>query len=174
MTEDDLVTIAEAAKALGIDQRQVRRYAGQVRTEDRTPTDIRPVRVRLSSVRVLIKRIPPSHRVHIDRSSGKDKVSASTQLSGQVSADPRDIELITIKIELAAAQREAALLRHTMEVLEQSNRDLRRMLPPAPDPVATPGEVVSAPPTAAVPIETSTDTQPTRRPWWAWRRRGKA
>jgi hypothetical protein len=47
---EELVTVAEAARALGIDARQVRRYAAGLGHSDRTPAGQSPVRVRVSAV----------------------------------------------------------------------------------------------------------------------------
>lgn len=50
---EPLLTIAHAARRLGVDPKQVRRYADKLTGQDRTPIGQSPVRVRLSAVQAL-------------------------------------------------------------------------------------------------------------------------
>lgn len=72
MSDDsEWVTIAEAARRLEIDPRQVRRYADKLRgTQDRTPSDTSPVRVRMRAIEAL-------------RNGFSVKLSTEDTLSGQ-------------------------------------------------------------------------------------------
>ncbi len=50
---EPLLTVAHAARRLGVDPKQVRRYADKLTGQDRTPVGQSPVRVRLSAVQAL-------------------------------------------------------------------------------------------------------------------------
>lgn len=50
---EPLLTVAHAARRLGVDPKQVRRYADKLTRQDRTPIGQSPVRVRLSAVQAL-------------------------------------------------------------------------------------------------------------------------
>ena len=61
MPEEEFVTVSEAARALGLSERQVRRYAGRLAESDRPTPDATtgpsPARVRLSALALLAGKV---------------------------------------------------------------------------------------------------------------------
>lgn len=68
--DEGFVTVAEAAQAMGIDPRQVRRYADRLSETDRTPNGQRPLRVRLSVL--LSYRSSNTESAKLDKKDQKD------------------------------------------------------------------------------------------------------
>lgn len=192
MTEDvdaGFVTIRQAAEALGLSERSIRRHVrhltGTVPAAVRQESGRSPARVRLDAL-----------AARIDDTRTQATVPAGVRhLTGTVPASESAAitnEVAELRARVEGLQTQVEQYQHTQQILERqitertvAESELRRLLlksmmalPPAPDPVTTPVEVVSAPPVDAGLIETTTDTQqdaqPTRRPWWPWRRRDKA
>lgn len=160
---DDLVPVAVAARQLGIAPRQVRRYAEKLGDRDRTPRDMSPLRVRVSSVRVLMEQAPRRPKRAQDTSRDiEDKVGTMTRDAlGTVPRDNRDTEVLRLQAELdrkdlqlQAAERELAAVRRERDTLEGYVSDLRRLLPPAPE-----------------EQDTTRRASARRRPWWPFGRK---
>jgi hypothetical protein len=89
---DEWVSITEAAQRLGILERRARRLADKLTVTDRTPTDERPSRVRLSAM---------AHLVGVtvtDRTPTVMPSEAEEELRQQVS--DRDAEIASLRSEL--------------------------------------------------------------------------
>lgn len=118
MPESEFVTISEAARALGLSERQVRRYAGRMAESDRLTSGSSPARVRLSALALLAGKVivgestpeevtgsSPASVGHDDRLSAESvrPVSEGSNLrqSGVVSED-----LATLREQLASVTAE--------------------------------------------------------------------
>lgn len=114
--QDGLLTVAEAARRMKIDPKQVRRYAGRLRTQDRTPVGHVPLRVRLSALIAL--RDDPIHEGGSQKDIGQDK----DRTPGRTGQDtpPEEAEgtgsLGTVP---------AVLYQHRIADLEAQNAELR-------------------------------------------------
>ena len=132
------VTVPEAARRLGIDARQVRRYADRLghsdRTEDRTRTRAgRPVlMVRLAAVAALREgKAPPEPGVVEDIRTGQDKDRTKTgqddvllsELRGRL-AD-KDAEIVYLR---AALEREQANTAAALQQLRDADTRLAAVL----------------------------------------------
>lgn len=144
MSDDPLVTIAEAAKRLNLDRTQVRRCLGRLGTRDRTPPGQRPVMVRASAVEALRHAQAPH--------GTRDGTGVSVPVP-DVPSDPRvaalEAEAERMRGELARAWRIAdEALRGQAEMRVLMERITRALPAQEPEP---------APPAAR---------------WWArWRKR---
>jgi hypothetical protein len=119
----EFVTISEAARALQLSERQVRRYASQLEPTDKRQDPNRqhkgqPVGlVRLLSVESLLKSDIPR-----GESSGKGNGHASggpVEPSGKASGGP----LVGMPVELAEALQRAAVAEARAELLERERND---------------------------------------------------
>lgn len=176
-----LVPVATAARELGVDARQVRRYAARLQPPDRTPDGTTPLRVRVEAVRAL-------------RSAQKDERTrdrTGVLVSVREAAALREL-LAEKDRRIAGLEANLADVRRAYAQLEGAYQDVRRLLPPAEDTGQDKGAgVLPEPPRAADPsVETRQDTgqdqvsavlpdarrgfvlRADRRPWWAlWRKR---
>jgi hypothetical protein len=146
--EDDSewVTITEAAHRLGIHPRQARRYADRLKgTEDRTPEDASPVRVRLSSLMSLRNRAA-------EKETGQEGQGQDSEDSGR-NRPLTEVEFL--RAQLVQKDTQIAELHRLMfaDKAELSELRQRAALPPAPA------------------DEPTTTTTTVTRPWWAWWRR---
>ncbi len=81
VTEEKLLTVAEAARRLRVDPKQIRRYADKLTGQDRTPADVSPLRVRLSAVEAL------REGAKSEASSEKDIGQDRTQVTDRTEQD---------------------------------------------------------------------------------------
>ena len=121
--QDKLLTVAEAARRMKIDPKQVRRYAGKLRTQDRTPIGHVPLRVRLSALIAL--RDAPIHDGVSQNYMGQDK----DRIPGRTGQDTPQEEAEgtpggeTVQAVLGTVP--AALYQHRIADLEARNAELR-------------------------------------------------
>jgi hypothetical protein len=145
-TPPDFMTIREAAAALGIGERQARRYAGLLGHEDRRESETGPARVRLSALSALRREhkarpdtaghttgpSPTYDRTPPDSMTEPSAPAALPALAERLLAE-KDARIADLQRELkeqhgAAAEMRRLLLSATVELQE-----LRRLLPlPAP------------------------------------------
>ena len=110
--QDELLTVAEAARRMKIDPKQVRRYAGKLRTQDRTPIGQVPLRVRLTAL-IALRDTP----VCEDRSrKDKDRTQGGTGQDTPTEEDAGTAALGTVP---------AVLYQHRIADLEARNAELR-------------------------------------------------
>lgn len=119
MPESDFVTVSEAARALGLSERQVRRYAGRLAESDRpTPdatTGSSPARVRLSALALLAGKViaeestpekasgsSPAPAGHDDRPPAESVRPVSGVASGPLVSE----DLATLREQLASVTAE--------------------------------------------------------------------
>ena len=124
---DDLLTVAEAARRMRIDPKQVRRYAGKLRTQDRTPTGHVPLRVRLSALIAL--RDAPIHDGGSQKDTGQDIGQDRDRTPGRTRQDTPREEAEgaptgeTVQAVLGTVP--AALYQHRITDLEAQNAELK-------------------------------------------------
>ena len=114
--QDEFLTVAEAARRMKIDPKQVRRYAGKLRTQDRTPLGHVPLRVRLSALIAL--RDDPIREGGSQKDIGQDK-DRTPGRTGQDTPTEEDAgagSLGTVP---------AVLYQHRIADLEARNAELR-------------------------------------------------
>ena len=114
--QDEFLTVAEAARRMKIDPKQVRRYAGKLRTQDRTPLGHVPLRVRLSALIAL--RDDPIREGISQKDIGQDK----DRTPGRTGQDtpPEEAEGTS-----AGGTLPAVLYQHRIADLEAQNAELR-------------------------------------------------
>ena len=116
---DDLLTVAEAARRMKIDPKQVRRYAGKLRTQDRTPTGHVPLRVRLSALIAL--RDAPIH----DGGSQKDKDRTPGRTGQDTHRKEAEGAPTGETVQAVLGMVPAALYQHRIADLEAQNAELK-------------------------------------------------
>lgn len=152
---DEWVTVAECARRLGIDQKQVRRYAGRLADTDRTPADTSPMSVRLSAVVSIRKRSTEreiSRRSPVNRPPDTDRTLADSQqdMSAQNVRETLAALQAQYEHQLADKSADIAFLRQELEAGRIERAELRRLLLIEQDAVK---RLTSAPPATVDPPE---------------------
>ena len=114
--QDELLTVAEAARRMKIDPKQVRRYAGKLRTQDRTPIGHVPLRVRLSALIALRDDPIREDSSRKDIGQDKDRTQGRTGQDAPAEEDAGAASLGTVP---------AVLYQHRIADLEARNAELR-------------------------------------------------
>lgn len=146
---EEWLTVAEAARALSIDPRQVRRYAARLQPTDRTQDRTGPLRVRLPAVEALRR----------DKNGRKDTGQDTVLLSEREARTLAALEAV-YRARIDELQAHMADLRQFNARLQAENEELRRLLPAAPEAAGTGKDTGQDTPPSVPPTR--------RRPWWKW------
>ena len=162
---DDLLTVAEAARRMRIDPKQVRRYAGKLRTQDRTPLGQSPLRVRLSALIAL--RDAPIHDGGSQKDIGQDKDRTPGRTGQDTPQEEAEGTPAGETVPAVLGTVPAALYQHRIADLEAQNAELKAdkerlfgMLETAQANLAREQALRSLPPPA------SEVTEAAAVPWW--------
>lgn len=125
--EDEWLTVAEAAKRLGLSDRQVRRDVTRLSEHDRTKSDIGPVKVRLHALAFLRGMSVPV--LTMSDTSGHNTQSI-TDIGGQSPpmSDTVHSDLDELREQLFEAEKRAAVAEARAEVLQGEGTRLNSAL----------------------------------------------
>lgn len=125
---EEWVTVSEAARRLGVSDRQAHRYAGKLSDIDRQKADTGPLRVRLSALRGLRNGRHPAADERESGAEASDTTAVNVRPVADIMSDTGKSALIEqLRADLAheRQQREAEEARHAAEV-ERLNTALER------------------------------------------------
>jgi len=156
------LTTSQAARVLGISDRQARRYAARLSSDDRREADTasgsRPAYVRLEAMKVL-RAAAKGEQLSVNEVDAAADMKADTRPA----QGGHDVRPMTATLEMAAAREgelkeEIRFLRSTIEQHQRSEAELRASLREALRAMPKQLEQGKAPEAAPRPLETPTAT----------------